>query len=160
MDAYKATDDYLFSPLVHLKGGQTYRVSMRALLRDVEQTHAFNFTFGSKPTAESQQTIAKHENLTARQDLDAQDFADLFTPSTDGDYYLGVRCLSAAKVAGDRNIYFGVRNFKVEEVKNNDMAAVALTIPYEVSMGNKASATVYSAGCRRQGWHLGYQDYR
>ena len=142
MDAYKATDDYIFSPLVHLKGGQTYRVSMRALLRDVEQTHAFNFTYGSKPTAESQQTIAKHENLTARQDLDARDFADLFTPSTDGDYYLGVRCLSAAKVAGDRNIYFGVRNFKVEEVKNNDMAAVALTIPYEVSMGNKASATV------------------
>lgn len=142
MDAYKATDDYLFTPPIHLKGGQTYRVSMRALLRDVEQTHAFSFTYGSQPTAAGQTVIANHPNLTARQDLDAQDFNDLFTPATDGDYYLGVRCQSATKVAGDRNIYFGVRNFKVEQVVDNDMAATALTVPYEVSLGSNLKATV------------------
>jgi len=152
MDAYKATDDYLFTPLIHLKGGQTYRVSMRALLRDVEQTHAFNFTYGSQPTAEGQTVIAKHPNLTARQELDAQDFADLFTPTTDGDYYIGVRCLSATKVAGDRNIYFAVRNFKIEEVRDNDMAATALTMPHDVSLGMqlKGTVTVMNAGKNEQ----------
>ena len=35
-----------------------------------------------------------------------------------------------------------MRNFKVEQVVDNDMAATALTVPYEVSLGSNLKATV------------------
>lgn len=137
---YDDLDDYLVSPPVHLLGGHAYRVSALTVLGSDKETHKFAFTMGTAATADAQKTvIATHDDITPTQNDDLQEFADVFTPAADGDYYLSVHCMSPKTQYGS---YFAVRNFKVEKVYDNDLTVTAITPPSEIVSGKEAAVTV------------------
>lgn len=137
---YDDLDDYLVSPPVHLLGGHAYRVSALTKLGSDKETHKFAFTMGTAATADAQKTvIATHDDIIPTQNDDLQEFADVFTPAADGDYYLSVHCMSPKTQYGS---YFAVRNFKVEKVYDNDLAVTAITPPSEIVSGKEAAVTV------------------
>lgn len=140
LSGYFALDDYLVSPPIHLANGKLYRVSILSQLGSTKETHQFSFTLGKEPTAAAQKTtIATHSDVVASVNGERREFSDVFRSPAEGNYYISVHCTSPQS---NYMSYFGVRDFKVEQVLENDLAAVGVVQPNSIVRGKEATMTV------------------
>lgn len=87
-------DEWLVSPAIQLKAGETYRLGYDWRVYNSRYKESFSFALGAEPTPESMTRIlSAQENVT---NVKFESAATAFTVETDGIYYLGIHETSAA----------------------------------------------------------------
>lgn len=120
----RAADDWLISPAVNLKGGVTYKVSSYLYNATTFSSDRQKFVIkaGQSPTVDGMTTeIYKNESLSRGSFYSNYD--GTFTPATDGEYYIGIHCYSAA-YSGN----FKFQKFVLEAQVAHPGAVTALTV--------------------------------
>lgn len=152
MSPYKESDDYLVTPLLGLKAGKSYRVTVGALLGHQDDRHSFEIVMGKDCTAKALTTILHKVNSVQGSVSDEQKEYTIKTPviDEDGGYYMAVRCTSPSSSNGS---YFGVNKFVVEEIFDNDLAAKDMLAPAALAVGEEATfnVKVENLGLKEQG---------
>lgn len=125
-------NDIAYSPMLDMKGGKTYTVSMYLYMPGTGSVNpSFKLTAGSGQEVDAQTVTLKEITETAVKDWTKVE-AD-FTPTEDGQYCFAMYACSAS--AGDGNI--GVDNFSVRE-KDDVLPPTALFY-----VGNTLSSILY-----------------
>lgn len=139
MNSSTATDDYLFSPPIYLESGHDYLITGEVLLGRPEDSHNFSLTIGKSPAAASQSVLKQYERQKGTRYNEAVAYSVKKTVDEDGIYYAGIHCYSPQSFYGS---YFGVNSFSIEEMFKNDLAAIEITGPVQLSAGTQSVMNV------------------
>lgn len=143
-------DDYVLSPDLDLKGGNTYKVSFRINLHwrydkdNLDTMHDFDITAGMGTTAADQTIVVESfrgfKNLVYDTEYTVEGY---FTPQTDGVYNVGFHLLTQG-VMDD----ITVKGASVENVYDNDLKVKAFTGNVDVVQGTPSdfNVDVFNAG--------------
>ncbi len=141
MNPDKDADDYIVTPLLGLKAGNSYRVTVGIMLGHQDDRHAFEVVMGKDCTAEAMTTVLhKSDAIQGSISEERKEFI-IKTPvlNEDGDYYMAVHCTSPSSSNGS---FFAVNKFIVEEVFDNDLAAIEIQGPAALAVGTEATFNV------------------
>ena len=132
-------NDYLVTPPLATKAGKTYKVTYTVMLGSMEDVHKYELVTGNKAEASALfNVIDFHDNIKPASYNELIEHEATF--KAEGDVsYVAVHCMSYPSFTGS---YFAVKNFKIEEVYDNDLAVTAVSGPQELVAGEKTTMNV------------------
>lgn len=124
-------EDVVYTPVMDLKAGTKYTLSVYLYMPGGSRTGAFKFTAGSAQTTEAQTVVLAEKsdvNITSWEKVEAE-----FTPDADGGYCFGMWACSPLSNDG----FFGLDDFSIVPEETEQPVTWQPSIPYTESFDDE-----------------------